>query len=116
MQNVQEIFNHIQELKKKTKEIRTSYKDALSGSQEYQEIEEKIKALRMRKKQIEASTKQDYSSEFDKIDEYKTDLASDNVLLSDAALTKMMKGETIEVVDEYNNNYEPVFTVKFKKT
>jgi len=115
MQNIQEIFNHIQELKKRQKDIRTTYKDALDGSSEYKEINEKIKALRMRKKQIEANVKQDFSGEFEKLDEVKIDLESDSVLLSDAALTKLMKGETVSVEDEYNNNYEPVFSVKFKK-
>jgi predicted nuclease with TOPRIM domain len=116
MQDIQEIFNHIQEIKKKSKDIRSAYKDALATSSEYQEINEKMKALRERKKQIETSIKADFSSELMKLDDYAVDLESDNTMLSDAALTKLMKGETVEVKDEYNNAYEPVFSVKFKKT
>ncbi len=115
MQDIQEIFNHIQEIKKKQKDIRSAYKDALTSSQEYIEIGEKIKTLRERKKQIESSVKADFSSELTKLDDYKIDLESDNVMLSDAAMSKLMKGETVAVTDEYNNNYEPVFSVKFKK-
>ena len=116
MQDLQEIFNRIQEIKKKSKDIRAAYKDALASSGEYKEIDEKIKALRMRKKQIETSIKNDFSSEFTKLEDFKVDLESDNTMLADAALTKLMKGETVQVVDEYNNTYEPAFSVKFKKT
>jgi len=116
MQDIQSIFNHIQEIKKKAKDIRSAYKDALAASAEYQEIGEKMKASRERKKQIEASIKSDFSSEFTKLDDYKVDLESDTVMLSDAALSKLMKGETVEVTDEYSNTYEPVFSVKFKKS
>ncbi len=115
MQDIQEIFSRIQTVKKQQKDIRSAYKEALEGSQEYQEINDKIKTLRERKKQIENTTKESFSSEFTKLDGFKTDLASDMVLLSDIALTKLTKGEIIEVFDEYNNTYEPLFTVKFKK-
>jgi predicted nuclease with TOPRIM domain len=116
MQNVQEIFNRMQAIKKKQKDIRSAYKDALAGSAEYAELSDKLKQMRERKKQIEARVKQDFSSEFTKLDDYKIDLESDSTLLTDAVITKMMKGETVEIEDEYNNKYEPVFSVKFKKT
>lgn len=115
MQDIQEIFNRMQEIKKQQKDIRSAYKEALETSQEYQEINTKIKTLRERKKQIENTTQQSFSGEFTKLDGFKTDLASDAVMMSDIALTKLMKGETVEVFDEYNNTYEPLFTVKFKK-
>jgi predicted nuclease with TOPRIM domain len=116
MQSIQEIFNRIQETKKKQKDIKTTYKDALAGVAEYQEITDKLKQLREKKKQIEAQVQQDFSSEFTKLDDYKIDIESDMTLLSDAVLTKVMKGETIEIEDEYNNKYEPIFKVNFKKT
>jgi predicted nuclease with TOPRIM domain len=116
MQDIQEIFNRMQSIKKQQKDIRSTYKDALDSTPEYKEINEKIKTLRERKKQIENTTKESFSSEFTKLDDFKIDLESENVMLSDAALTKLMKGETVQVTDEYNNNYEPLFTVRFKKT
>jgi predicted nucleic acid-binding Zn-ribbon protein len=116
MQDLQEIFNRIQEIKKKSKDIRSSFKDALATSAEYTELNEKIKTLRERKKQLEASIRADFSSELTKLEDYAVDLESDSTMLSDAALTKLMKGETVQVVDEYNNTYEPEFSVKFKKS
>ena len=116
MQDLQEIFSRIQVTKKQAKDIRSAYKDALAGSGEYVEIIEKIKTLRERKKQIENTIKNDFSGEFTKLEDFKVDLESDNTMLADAAITKMMKGEKVEVVDEYNNTYEPEFKVKFKKS
>jgi len=116
MQDIQEIFNRMQEIKKKQKDIRSAYKESLEASLEYKEINDKIKTLRERKKQIENITKESFSAEFTKLDDFKIDLESDSVMLSDIALNKLMKGETVQVVDEYNNSYEPLFTVKFKKT
>lgn len=115
MQDLQEVFNRMQEIKKKQKDIRSAYKDALASSLEYQEIGDKLKTLRERKKQIENVTKQNFSKELTELDDFKIDLESDAVLLSDIALAKLMKGETVQVVDQYNNTYEPQFTVKFKK-
>jgi len=115
MQDIQEIFNRVQKIKKEQKDLRASYKDALANSGEYVEIGEKLKTLRDRKKQIEASVRSDMGSDFTKLEDLKIDLESDIEMLSDMALTKMMKGETIEIKDEYDNKYEPVFTVRFKK-
>lgn len=116
MATLQEIFVRINENKKKQKDIRTAFKDALATSLEYKEITEKMKTLREKKKQIENTTKQQFSEELTKLEDYAIDLASDMELLSDAALTKFIKGEPIEITDEYENRYEPVFTVKFKKS
>ncbi len=115
MIDIQEIFNRIQETKKKQKDIRSSYKEALSASEEYKEIKDKLETLKARKKQIETAIKENFSSELTKLDDLKIDLESDAVMLSDMALSKLMKGETVQVTDQYNNNYEPLFTVRFKK-
>lgn len=115
MQDLQEVFNRIQETKKKQKDIRSAYKEALASSEEYKELDQKIKTLRERKKQIENSIKEQFASELTKLDDYKIDLESDTVMLSDIALTKLMKGETVQVMDQYNNTYNPLFAVRFKK-
>ncbi len=115
MQDVQQIFIRIQEAKKQQKDLKSAYRDALSTSQEYQEISEKMKTMRAKKKEIELATKSQFASEFTKLDDLKIDLESDIELLSDAAMTKFMKGETVEVHDQYENEYEPIFSVKFKK-
>lgn len=115
MANLQEVYNRLQETKKKQKEIRSALKEALVSSVEYQEIIDKIKSARIKKQQIESAVRSDFSSELEKMEEYALDIKSDSMLLSDAAMTKLMKGESVEITDEYNNKYEPVFSVRFKK-
>ena len=36
-------------------------------------------------------------------------------MMTDLAMSMMMKGETVAVKDQYDNAYEPVFKVSFKK-
>jgi len=40
---------------------------------------------------------------------------NDNQLLSDIAMSQVAKGEKIEISDEYETKYEPIFSVRFKK-
>lgn len=115
MVEIQEIFNRIQATKKKQKDIKNLYREALKNSQEYQELSEKLKSWREKKKQLEAGVKSQFTSEFTQLDAYEADIAADMQLLTDAAVTQMMKGERVEVQDEYNNVYDPIFIVKFKK-
>lgn len=115
MIDIQEIFNRIEKTKKERKDIRSAYKEALDSSEEYKEIKEKMNTLKMRKKQIEASIKESFSGELTKLDDLKIDLESDAAMLSDMALSKFIKGETVEVTDQYNNTYQPLFIVRFKK-
>ena len=115
MQNIQEVFNRIQEAKKKKKDLEEAYKDALSTSLEHKEIKEKVQTLQARKKQIEITIKEQFSGELTKIDDLKIDIASDTEMLTDIAMTQLMKGETVEVKDQYDNEYEPTFKVNFKK-
>ncbi len=115
MKNIDEIFNHIKELKKQQRPIMETYREMLEDSDEYQEITEKLKTFKIKKAQIEENVKGKLRTEFDKLDGIKRDIETHNILLSDAALTKLMKGEKVEIIDEYQNKYEPEFNVKFKK-
>jgi hypothetical protein len=36
-------------------------------------------------------------------------------MLSNMALSQIIKGEKVEIVDEKNNKYTPVLSVKFEK-
>jgi len=115
MSKLQDLFNRIQESKKEQKSIKASYKNALSNSSQYQDIMDKIKGLKEEKRAIEDSIKDDFKKEFDTLDTLKTDIENDSMLLSDLALTMLTKGQSIEVLDEKGNKYDPLFSVKFKK-
>jgi len=116
MQGLQPIFNRIQENKEKLKSLKGAYRDALATSPSYQETQEELKKIRLQKKNIEQATRDTFASEFSQMDDLKIDIGSDEELLSDIAMTKLMKGETVEVVDTNQQPYEPIFTVRFKKT
>ena len=115
MPDLQEVFNRIRETKQEQKEIRKMYKDSLNNSREYQELIEKLDALKQRKKAIETELKEDNSNNFKKLDALRMHVKTDNEMLSDMALNKLMAGETVEIVDGDNQRYEPLFTVRFKK-
>lgn len=115
MNDIQSIFNRIKETKQKQRELRKMYKDALSSSSAYQAITEQLEDLKIKKRQIETELKEDALNDFKKLDAYKMHVKTDNEMLSDLALNKLMAGESIEIVDEDNVKYEPQFTVKFKK-
>jgi|AntAceMinimDraft_4_1070372.scaffolds.fasta_scaffold14968_2 DNA polymerase III delta prime subunit len=115
MQDIQQIFNRIREAKIKQKDIRKMYKDALDNVMEYKDIQEKTKSLREKKKRVETTIKEQFSSEITKMEDLKIDIESDTQLLADIALAKVSKGELIEIKDENENEYEPIFNVRFKK-
>lgn len=115
MQDIQEIFNRIQENKKKLKDLRDTYKEALKSDQSYLDIDETLKATREKKKSVELAIKQQFAHEFVKMEDLKIDLASDQEMVNDIAMTMIMKGEKVSVNDKYKNEYEPLFTIKFKK-
>lgn len=115
MKNIQEVFDRISQLKKEQKNAKGAYKDALDNSDNYRKMTEELKTLKEKKKQTETLIQRELGAQFQKIEDLKLEMESNKEMLSDIALTTVMKGETVEVKDEYGNIYEPVWSVKFKK-
>lgn len=115
MTRLQEVFDRLQGIKKEQRELRAAYREALEQTPAHKEAKEEIRQLREKKKRIEDSTRADFSKEFSRIDRIKVEIEGEQELLSDLALNKLAKGETVELTDQYDNQYEPVFSVKFKK-
>lgn len=115
MPDMQEVFNRIKEKKTEKKKINESLRDALANSQPYHDLVEELKRLKEKKKSMENEIKREFEKDLDKLDEIKIDIQTDNILLSDLALNALVKGETVEIKDEYDTKYEPVFSVKFRK-
>ncbi len=91
------------------------YRDSLANSYKHQNAVEDLKALKEKKKQIEGSIQEDLKTEFIKLDKLKKKVEEDTQLLSDTALTDLIKGKEVEIFDENENQYVPIFSVKFKK-
>lgn len=115
MQNIQEVFNHIREMKKEQKDLRDMYKDALVQADEYEEIVEKIATLREKKKEIETRIQSQLGRAYEKLEDLKREVETEKEMMNDIALSTLMKGETVVVKDEYDNEYEPNWKVGFKK-
>lgn len=116
MSNLQEVFLRIRKNKDEQKKLKESYRDALHNFPAYKEITEELNELKTKKKQIESDVRSQFSSELTKLEDMKIDLDSDLEMISDLALTQLMKGEMVKVKDEYDVEYDPFFSVKFKKS
>jgi len=116
MQNVQEVFNKIREMKKEQKDLRDMYKDALVQADKYEEIVEEIKVLREKKKEIEARIQAQLGRSWEKLEDLKLEVDTHKEMMNDVAISTLMKGETVMVKDEFDNAYEPIWKVNFKKT
>ena len=111
---VQEIFDRLQGKRQEARIIGRKYKEELATSHEYQTIKEQMDKLREKKKKYEKATKEQTGATFAKLDGLKLAIKQDTQMLSDVALTTIMKGEAIQVRDEHTE-YEPVFAVRFRK-
>lgn len=98
------------------KELKAMLADALQNKKPYIDVCEEIKKLKAQKEEIEKIMKEsEFSSEMDKIDSLKLDIETDTQLLSDAIVTRMMEGKTVEIKDEKGNRFEPVIKANLKK-
>lgn len=115
IQEIPEIFKRIQDNKKESRELKKEYRDSLSVNANYQELLTELDALKIKKRQIESEVKDSFKQEFDRLEGLKLNIASDNQLISDLAISKLSAGELIKLVDDNQVEYEPIFNVKFKK-
>lgn len=114
-QELPDIFKRIQDHKKEQRELKAMYRDALSNNGEYTKMLEEIEDLKIKKKKIEATVQSDFRQEFDKLEGLKLNIAGDNQLLSDLAITQLTSGQPVKIVDENKVEYDPIFSVRFKK-
>lgn len=115
MKDIQGIYNTMEERKKELKDLKDMYKDARENSLPYQKVLEKLQDIKNQKALLEKNIKDGMGKDYEKMEELKAELQSDKEMMTDIALTKLMKGETVELKDKYDNQYEPVFSVTFRK-
>ncbi len=115
MSTIQDTFFKIQDTKKKQREIRAVYREALGKSHPYQDVSTEIRALREKKKGIEDRIKSEYAREFDMLDDCAETLKVEQDHISNMVLASLSKGEIIKVRDMRNNAYDPIVKVVFRK-
>lgn len=114
--SLQELFDRIKANQKEKKEISASYRDALSNSDAYQKVLDQLKSLKAQKIRIEENLQRECSSEYAKMKSLQKEIDEDNRKISDLAMVKLMQKERLEITDSYQNKYEPVFKVTFRKS
>lgn len=115
MQSINEVFKRIQEHKREQKQIRDTYNESLQTHDQYQNILKEIKGLQLKKKVIEAEIRSYFKKETERLDTIKLNIVGENQLLSDLSLATLVSGQTVKVIDNNKIEYEPQFSVKFKK-
>jgi hypothetical protein len=115
MQNLQDVYNRLQEKKKEHALLAKSFQDELKSSPRYQEIVETMKKLREEKKSLENAAKSAAILDATKMDTLKLDMKSDRETLTDIALTMYAASEEVKIVDRESNIWVPAFSVKFTK-
>lgn len=114
--DLKHVHQRIKESKRKRKDLKEIVKNELTSSKAYQELLEQITELKAKKARMEAQANERLKTELEEIEKVTVSIKADQQLMSDIALSKFMKGETIELVDENDTKYEPVWKVTFKKT
>lgn len=89
------------------------WKDQLSVHPRYNEILDEIAKLREEKKGIENELRG--PADIQEIEAIKGDIKTDLEMLADIALNMYIANETVEIVDEVNVRWVPVFAVRFKR-
>lgn len=110
------MFSRTQETSSEMRSIRKEYKGTLAHDAEHQRLTEEMKVMRDQKKLIETHAQESMGSRYQKFEELCDELSDTKQMISDIAMTTLMKGQPVEVSDEYDTLYEPQFSVSFKKT
>ena len=115
MKQLQLIFDETIAKKQEAKDLRAMYKDALADADKYVELTEAIKELREQKKEVELRIQGQLGRAWEKLEDIKTEIDADKIRMTDQALNDLMSGTTVSVKDQFENEYEPVWNVRFVK-
>lgn len=115
MPDLKEIHARIRAKKDEKRKVNIIFKDVLAGSKAYQEVLDELRKLQTKKTQLKQELWSDFGKEMEQLERLAIDLKSDEVLLTDLSLTMLMKGQPLDLTDENDVKYEPVFRITYKK-
>lgn len=108
-----EVHARLKEKKARRRDMNVMINDQLSVHPRYQEIVEELTKLREEKKAIENELRG--AADLQELEALKMDIRGDLEMLADIALNLYIANEPVEIMDEYNVRWVPVFAVRFKK-
>lgn len=108
-----EVHARLKQKKSQRRDMNKMVQDQLSVHPRYQELMEEIAKLREEKKSIENELRTPADSQ--ELEALKADIKTDHEMLADIALNLYIANEPVEIMDEYNVRWVPVFAVRFKR-
>ncbi len=114
MRDLKTTLNKLKELKAKRAELAKILKvekDQLYTTTDIPRLEETLRVQRKLAKEI---LEEENRHLIEQMEDLKIDIETEKELLSDIALSMLMKGEPVSVETE-DGQYEPSFTVNFKR-
>lgn len=114
-EQLQLFFDRTLKSKQEIKEITAMIKDRLEQSEPFKMAYNELEKAKAKLNTIKTQIMEEFGVELDKMDTLKVDINNDKQLMTDTALSKLIKGEELKVADKYGNEYEPVFNITFKK-
>lgn len=115
-QHLKEINDKIKVAKSRRRVLREAMKDGLTASKSYQEALEDLARAKEKVSRIKAAIMNDFQRDVEEIARINCDIGANQELLSDLAISELMKGETVEIDEPgEDTKLEPVYKVAFKK-
>ncbi len=115
MMSYEEVYKRLQVTKKQKAEAAKMIRDELANNAKYVALTEESKRIKDEIKSIQNEVRNFAASEAQKLEELTTDIKADTQILTDIVVSKFMAGETVEIVDEFNQKWVPAFSVRFQK-
>lgn len=112
MQAPQEVYNRLLELKAELREKKKWLKEEYEKDERYKKIEDELKVIRLKRKNITREIDGLNQSIVDEIDNLKTEVKDQKQLFNDVMLTAYTKGEKLELETEHKQPCLPIFEVK----
>jgi len=112
---LQLIYDEFAERKLEKRSLEENYKTALGNVKKYIEITEQMAGLRHKKKMIEYEIQDQLGASWKELEQIKAELNMDKERMTDVALMDVVEGRRVLVKDKYENEYEPIWSVRFKK-
>ena len=111
-----DIFTRAQKTNNDILSLKEMLKDALHNSQAYQTALTSMEEAKEKLKEIKQDIiLESFQKDSDRLEVLKNDKNNDVMLLSDCALSILMKGEMLEDIEIDGIVYEPIPIVKYKK-
>lgn len=115
MKQLQLIYDEVIEKSEEVRSFNREVKRELDGNVEYRSLGDDIRDIKEKRALIRLSVLEKFGIQTERIGEVISQIKDEKQKMTDVAMTNLMKGLTVLVKDKYEDEYEPVWSVKFKK-